>query len=61
MNKIEGLGRYFLTKCERLGRGHLFLWAILCGIPSSIWRFSLVVQQCTRRRLCFSPGRARQR
>ena len=45
MNKIEGLGRYFLTKCERLGRGHLFLWAILCGIPSSIWRFSLVVQQ----------------
>lgn len=42
---IRGLGRWGFGTFERLGRGHLFLVQILAGIPSSIVRFRLVVQQ----------------
>lgn len=42
---IRGLGRWGLNTLERLGRGHLFLFKILAGIPSLFFRFSLVTQQ----------------
>jgi len=45
MGVIQRLGQWALGTFERLGRGHLFLLEILMGIPSAIFRFSLVIQQ----------------
>jgi len=45
MGVIQRLGQWALSAFERLGRGHLFLLEILMGIPSAIFRFSLVIQQ----------------
>ncbi len=42
---IRSLGRWGLDVFERLGRGYLFLMQILAGIPSLLFRSSLVVQQ----------------
>lgn len=42
---IRNLGRWGLATFERLGRGHIFLWQILKGIPGTLARFSLVIQQ----------------
>ncbi|HAD30916.1 MULTISPECIES: lipid asymmetry maintenance ABC transporter permease subunit MlaE [unclassified Methylophaga] len=42
---LRSLGRWGLDTFQRLGRGHLFLVQMLAGIPSSVFRFSLVVQQ----------------
>jgi len=45
MGMIQQLGQWTIGFFERLGRGHLFLFEILMGIPSTIFRFSLVIQQ----------------
>jgi len=45
INTIRSLGRWGLGLFERLGRGHLFLFQTLAGIPSLFLRFSLVIQQ----------------
>ena len=45
MGVIQRLGQWALGTFERLGRGHLFLLEILMGIPSAIFRFSVVIQQ----------------
>ncbi len=45
MQSIQRLGRWAIATCERLGRGHIFLYSVLAGIPSALMRFSLVVQQ----------------
>ena len=45
MGTIQRLGQWAIGTSERLGRGYLFLMAILAGIPSSLFRFSLVIQQ----------------
>ena len=45
MGTIKRLGKWAIGTSERLGRGYLFLMAILAGIPSSLFRFSLVIQQ----------------
>jgi len=45
IDTIRSLGRWGLNSFERLGRGHLFLFQILRGIPESLLRFSLVIQQ----------------
>jgi phospholipid/cholesterol/gamma-HCH transport system permease protein len=42
---IRSLGRWGLSTFERLGRAHLFLIQVLAGIPSLLFRGSLVVQQ----------------
>jgi len=42
---IRSLGRWGLGSFERLGRGHLFLFQILAGIPSIVLRLSLLVHQ----------------
>lgn len=42
---LRSLGRWGQNTFQRLGRGHLFLVQMLVGIPSSVFRFSLVVQQ----------------
>ena len=42
---IRKLGRWGLGTFERLGRGHIFLFHILMGIPSVLVRFGLLVQQ----------------
>ncbi len=45
MGVIQRLGQWALGTFERLGRGHLFLLEIMMGIPSALFRFSLVIQQ----------------
>jgi phospholipid/cholesterol/gamma-HCH transport system permease protein len=45
MGTIQRLGQWAIAKSERLGRGSLFLMAILAGVPSTLLRFSLVIQQ----------------
>ena len=45
MGMIQSLGQWAISVCERLGRGHLFLFATLAGIPSALARFSLIIQQ----------------
>lgn len=45
MGAIQRLGQWALLKSERLGRGSLFLMSILAGVPSTLFRFSLVIQQ----------------
>lgn len=42
---IRSLGRWGLDSLQRLGRGHLFLWYMVKGIPDVMLRFSLVIQQ----------------
>lgn len=45
MGTIQRLGQWAIGTSERLGRGHLFLLSVLAGIPSALFRFSLVIQQ----------------
>ncbi len=45
INLIRSLGRWGLGTFERLGRGHLFLFHMLAGIPGLFLRFSLVIHQ----------------
>jgi phospholipid/cholesterol/gamma-HCH transport system permease protein len=45
MGMIQQLGQWAIGTIERLGRGHLFLFEILMGIPNTLFRFSLVIQQ----------------
>jgi phospholipid/cholesterol/gamma-HCH transport system permease protein len=42
---FEKLGESALNTFEKLGRGHLFLWHVLTGVPGVLWRFNLVIQQ----------------
>lgn len=42
---IRNLGRWGLSTFGRIGRGSLFLWYVLAGIPGLFLRFSLVIQQ----------------
>ena len=42
---IQRLGRWGLSFFQRLGRGHLFLFEVLTGLHSLLWRPGLVVQQ----------------
>jgi len=45
VNLIRNFGRWGLGVFERLGRGHIFLFHILMGIPSVLARFGLLIQQ----------------
>jgi len=45
MNSFQQLGHNALTLFQRLGRAHLFLWAVLCGAPSVMLRLRLLIQQ----------------
>lgn len=45
MESIQRLGQWAIGTSERLGRASLFLMAILAGVPSTLFRFSLVIQQ----------------
>lgn len=45
MNSLQQLGHGTLTAFQRLGRAHLFLFAILAGIPSLLLRLRLLIQQ----------------
>lgn len=45
MDWLQRLGRSALDAFERLGRGHLFLFYVLLGVPSLVLRFRLVIQQ----------------
>ena len=45
IESIRKLGRWALGKFEWLGRGNLFLYYVLAGIPGLFLRFSLVIQQ----------------
>ena len=45
MGAIQRLGQWAIGSSERLGRASLFLMAILAGVPSTLFRFSLVIQQ----------------
>ena len=45
IDSIQNLGRWGFSFFRRLGRGHLFLWQILLGVPALFLRFSLVIQQ----------------
>ncbi|SFK60454.1 lipid asymmetry maintenance ABC transporter permease subunit MlaE [Methylophaga sulfidovorans] len=45
INYIRSLGRWGLGSFERLGRAHIFLVAMLAGVPGLFLRFSLVIQQ----------------
>lgn len=42
---IRSLGRWGLGTLQRLGRGHVFLFSTLTGLPHLALRFSLVIQQ----------------
>ncbi len=42
---LRGLGRWGLDLLWRLGRGHLFLWEILKGVPETFIRFPLLIKQ----------------
>ena len=42
---IRSLGRWGLSSFERLGRGHIFLFRTLAGVPEIFLRLSLLVQQ----------------
>jgi phospholipid/cholesterol/gamma-HCH transport system permease protein len=42
---LRHLGRSGLRFFERLGRGHLFLWQVLTGVPSLLPRPRLLIQQ----------------
>ncbi len=45
MNSLQQLGHGALTAFQRLGRAHLFLFAILAGLPSLLLRLRLLIQQ----------------
>jgi len=45
MNSFQQLGHNALMLFQRLGRAHLFLWAVLCGAPSLVLRLRLLVLQ----------------
>jgi len=45
MNSLQQLGHGTLTAFQRLGRAHLFLFAILAGTPSLLLRLRLLIQQ----------------
>jgi phospholipid/cholesterol/gamma-HCH transport system permease protein len=45
MNSFQQLGHNALALFQRLGRAHLFLWAVLCGAPSLVLRLRLLVLQ----------------
>ncbi len=45
MEFIRSLGRWGLNTFERLGRGHIFLYHTLLGLPTLLPRLSLLVQQ----------------
>ncbi len=45
MDQIQRLGQAALRIFERLGRGHIFLFYVLLGIPALFPRLRLVVQQ----------------
>ncbi|WP_297527560.1 lipid asymmetry maintenance ABC transporter permease subunit MlaE [Thiohalobacter sp.] len=42
---LRQLGRAGLGFFERLGRGSLFLLAVLGGIPETLWRFRLLIKE----------------
>ncbi len=45
MNTFQQLGHNALTAFQRLGRAHLFLFAVLAGAPSLLPRLRLLIQQ----------------
>lgn len=45
MNSIQQLGHHALVLLQRLGRAHLFLLAVLAGVPSLLVRLQLLLQQ----------------
>ncbi len=45
MNTFQQLGHGALTAFQRLGRAHLFLFAVLAGVPSLLLRLRLLIQQ----------------
>jgi len=45
LDSLQKLGAASLQTLERLGRGHLFLFHVLLGMPALVKRFGLVVYQ----------------
>ena len=45
MDWLQGLGRKAMDIFERLGRGHLFLWRVIIGMPEALLRPGLLVAQ----------------
>jgi len=45
VSTLRKLGRWGIGGFERLGRGHIFLFHTLMGVPSVLARFGLLVQQ----------------
>ncbi len=45
LNQFQRLGHSTLSFFERLGRGHLFLFQVLLGVPGLLWRLRLVISQ----------------
>jgi len=45
MTMFQQLGFHALAFFQRLGRAHLFLWAVICGLPSVMLRLRLLIQQ----------------
>jgi len=45
LDGLRHLGRAGLGFFERLGRGSLFLLAVLGGIPETLWRFRLLIKE----------------
>ncbi len=45
MSFFQQLGRHALATFQRLGRANLFLWAVVAGMPSLLFRLRLLIQQ----------------
>ncbi|MGD8514627.1 MAG: lipid asymmetry maintenance ABC transporter permease subunit MlaE [Granulosicoccaceae bacterium] len=45
LDYLQKLGQRGLGVFERLGRAHIFLLQVLSGIPETLWRLSLLIQQ----------------
>lgn len=45
LDYLQKLGQRGLKVFERLGRAHMFLAQVLGGIPETLWRFTLLIQQ----------------
>ncbi|MGD8998835.1 MAG: lipid asymmetry maintenance ABC transporter permease subunit MlaE [Granulosicoccaceae bacterium] len=45
LDYLQKLGQRGLRVFERLGRAHIFLLQALSGIPETLWRLSLLIQQ----------------
>jgi len=45
MTMLQQLGFHALAFFQRFGRAHLFLWAVICGLPSVMLRLRLLIQQ----------------